>query len=184
MIKRIIPYAHDMIKEYVNPNSIVVDMTVGNGNDTLFLSKIAYKVYGFDIQEIALTKTKKLLSDSDISNVELIKDNHFFFDNYIDKDIDCFVFNLGYLPGGNKSLTTQSENTYRTILKCLNNLSDNGLVSITLYPGHPEGKIESDYLNEQLLKLPSNEYNVLKYQMINKNNSPYNIFIEKLKVKK
>ena len=46
-MKRIIPFGHDVILEHIDKNSIVIDATVGNGNDTLFLAKHAKQVFGF-----------------------------------------------------------------------------------------------------------------------------------------
>ena len=38
---RIIEFAHKIIKDKVSGKDICVDMTIGNGNDTLFMAKIA-----------------------------------------------------------------------------------------------------------------------------------------------
>ena len=74
-----------------------IDFTMGNGNDTLTLSKVAKKVYSFDIQELALKNTKELIKD--INNVELILDSHENFDKYVNNyDIGLkFVFNLFFI---------------------------------------------------------------------------------------
>ncbi len=48
----------------------VVDATVGNGNDTLLLARLASFVYGFDIQKEAINNTDSLLK-----KVELITIN-------------------------------------------------------------------------------------------------------------
>ena len=50
--------------ENITKNDFVVDMTVGNGNDTLFLSNISKKVFGFDIQGVAIENTKTLLKEN------------------------------------------------------------------------------------------------------------------------
>ena len=39
------------LTEVVTQDDIVVDATMGNGHDTLFLAKLAKQVYAFDIQE-------------------------------------------------------------------------------------------------------------------------------------
>ena len=58
-MKRVIEFAHELAKEKVNTNDICVDMTIGNGNDTLYLSKTVEsgKVFGFDIQDKAIKNT-------------------------------------------------------------------------------------------------------------------------------
>ena len=45
--------AHAFLSEVITKEDIVVDATMGNGHDTLFLAQLAKKVYAFDIQEQA-----------------------------------------------------------------------------------------------------------------------------------
>ena len=54
MMKRPIQMSHDFLAQVLDDESIAVDATMGNGHDTLFLAKLAKKVYAFDIQEQAL----------------------------------------------------------------------------------------------------------------------------------
>ena len=180
MLERIIPFSHKKIKEYLNDNSITIDMTMGNGNDTLFLSSLSSFVYAFDIQEMALKNTEKLLKDNNVENVQLIMDSHINVKEYV-KNADCAVFNLGYLPGSDQTVTTKKEDTIKAINELLDIINPKGLIAITVYIGHEQGNIESEALLEYLTTLSSKRYNVLKYQFINKKNSPYNIFIEKLR---
>ena len=49
------------ILEHLGEGDVAVDFTMGNGGDTLFLSKTvgeSGRVYAFDIQEEALTSTR------------------------------------------------------------------------------------------------------------------------------
>ena len=55
--------SHDFLAEVLDDESIVVDATMGNGNDTAFLAGLSKKVYAFDVQEQALGKTSQRLSD-------------------------------------------------------------------------------------------------------------------------
>lgn len=180
MIKRIIPYSKSLISEYLTESSITVDMTMGNGNDTLFLAKNSKFCFAFDIQEQAIQSTKNLLNKEQIDNVKLILDSHSNIDKYITDEVDCIMFNLGYLPGGDQSITTNVDSTLVAIDKSLTLLKKKGLVSITLYPGHDEGAKEAQIITDKLNDLSSKEYNVLLYKMMNKDKSPFNIFIEKL----
>lgn len=181
MLERIIPFAHNKIKEYLTVNDVAVDATCGNGNDTLFLSKLSKHVYAFDIQEAAINNTSKLLKENNISNVSLIHDSHESFTKHDLKDIKVIMYNLGYLPGANKDTVTTYKTTINSITNGLTILQEKGLLSITVYIGHKQGKIESEKLLEFVTTLDSKKYNVLIYRMLNKNNSPYNIFIEKLR---
>ncbi len=55
----IIDIAHHLMRAYISKDDIVVDMTMGNGHDTLFLAQISQFVYAFDIQKQALETTQK-----------------------------------------------------------------------------------------------------------------------------
>ena len=63
MIKRPIHLSHDFLAQVLDDESVAVDATMGNGNDTAFLAGLAKKVYAFDVQEQALEKTSQRLSD-------------------------------------------------------------------------------------------------------------------------
>ena len=180
MLERIIPFAHSKVKEHINIDDIVVDMTAGNGNDTLFLASLCKHVYSFDIQANAISNTKNILSRNGLDNVTLIQDSHVYVSKYVKDQISCAIFNLGYLPRGDKSITTKGESTLKALDNLFPLLKPNGLVSITVYVGHPEGNKESELLEEYVSALPSNKFNVLLYKNLNKKNAPYNIFIEKI----
>ena len=98
-------------KEHINDRDIVLDATLGNGNDSLFLSKLVGskgKVYSMDIQKKALDMTREKM-DSSMSNINLILDSHENLDKYIKEKLSLVVFNLGYLPGENNEITTKSK---------------------------------------------------------------------------
>lgn len=170
---------------YIEEGHIVLDCTVGNGNDTIDLAKLvgkSGKVYGFDIQERAIIHTQRKLTQLNLDgNVELINDGHEHIDKYIDDKLDFIVYNLGYLPGGDKSIKTRSSTTIESLNKSLLLLSNNGLLLITCYIGHDGGKDEKDAVENLLISLDQNEYNVLQFNFINqKNNPPILYGVEKL----
>lgn len=140
--------------ENINKNDIVVDMTVGNGHDTLFLAGISKKVLGFDIQSIAIDNTIKLLDKNNVYNYELFCVSHDKINEVLWKykhNIKLILFNLGYLPCGDKSITTNHESTLKAVINSFDILDSNGLILIVFYP-HPEGKLEAkvvlDYLKQ------------------------------------
>ena len=94
MIKRPIHLSHDFLAEVLDDESIAIDATMGNGNDTAFLAGLAKKVYAFDVQEQALEKTSQRLSDLGIENTELILDGHENLDHYVREPIRAAIFNL------------------------------------------------------------------------------------------
>lgn len=152
---------------------LAVDMTCGNGNDTLFLAKIANKVYAFDIQKIAIEKTKTLIKEYD--NVKLFNDNHINIDKYINETIDIVIYNLGYLPGGNKNITTNSNSTISSLKKVIKLLSNKALIILEVYPHNlDEAKNLLNYT-----KTLDKSYDVLKVDLHNKINSPFLLIISK-----
>lgn len=181
---KVLAFSKKLLKEVIDKNSIVVDATAGNGNDTLFLAKTsAKKVFAFDVQNQAITNTNDLLEKNNLADkCKVILDSHENFDKYIKENIQAVVFNLGYLPNADHTITTQAETTLNTINKFITRLNVGGRIVIVVYWGHENGKVEKDTLLKELSKLDQKEIEVLVYQFINqKNNAPFVIALEKKK---
>ena len=163
-METMIEYVHNRIKR--KDYQIAIDFTMGNGHDTLFLSKVAKQVYSFDIQQEALNNTKKLIEDTD--NVNLILASHENFDCYV-KNFDVGIFNLGYLP----------DSSLQAIKKAVEYLNRKGELFLVVYIGHDEGKKESLLIEEYVASLDHISYNVALFKMMNKLSAPYVIQIEK-----
>lgn len=178
--RSILNKVHQIIENNIKPNDIVIDMTCGNGNDTLFLSNIVKKgfIYGFDIQDTAINNTKKLLDDKNIDNYKLFNESHDKIDitlkDYIGK-ISLIIFNLGYLPNGNKNITTKSITTLNALKKSLKMINNKGIILIVIY-SHEEGKKEEKDIKKYLINnnIKYNEY----HNTINEE-APYLIEIKK-----
>ncbi len=168
--------SRDIIFKNVKEGQTVVDCTVGNGNDTVLLAKqvgLKGKVYGFDIQKEALEGTLKKLTCENLDNrVRLIMDGHENIDLYINEKIDFIIYNLGYLPKGNKNIKTKKDTTLVSLKKSLDLLNDNGIILVTCYIGHEGGIEEKDGVEEFLRELNQKVYNVIKYDFINQINYP------------
>ena len=171
------------LEKIINKGDVVVDATMGNGYDTVFLSKLvgeSGKVYSFDIQELALKSTSEKLEKESIKNVELILDGHENILNYVKEKISCVIFNLGYLPKGDHSIITKPNTTIKAINNSLNILKENGIVSICIYSGHVGGNEEKEEVYNFVRKINQNDFNVLHTKFINQiNNPPELILIEK-----
>lgn len=181
---KVLKFAKRILDEKIDKNSVVIDATCGNGKDTLFLVKsAAKKVYSFDIQKIAIEKTKDLLKNEINKNkCELILDSHENFDKYVPQKVTAIIFNLGYLPSGDHTITTKADITTVAVKKMLNFLEEKGIIIITVYWGHEEGKKEKEGLEKFLKTLDQKEYEVLKYNFINqKNNPPFLFIVERIK---
>lgn len=148
--------AHTYWKECIKPGDTVIDATCGNGHDTLVLARLALEphsglLYAMDIQEKALQNTRKRLaaeiSPECLARVHFIQKCHSEFPSEIKPNsVKVIVYNLGYLPGGDKTLTTRGEVTLQSIAAGLKLLKAGGMISLTLYPGHAEGKREEQMI--------------------------------------
>lgn len=168
--------ASTIINNKVKNGDIVIDATIGNGKDTVLLARLVGdngKVYGFDIQKIAIDLTQNALQENNLlRRVILINDSHENIDNYISKKVDLVVFNLGYLPKGNHNIVTKSTTTIIALSKSIDLLNNKGLILITTYPGHAEGKKENEEIAIFLSKLNQKEFSVLKFEFMNQINNP------------
>ena len=142
-------FVHKYLKGLIKKDDTVVDMTAGNGNDTLFLAKLARKVYAFDINAEAIANTRERVKDCD--NVILIHDDHVNIDRYLNDDIKAFIFNLGYLPHSDTPDITKAEETLIAFKKAYRLLIDNGYIVITFYRGHKGGMDEYYLLTDHFI---------------------------------
>ncbi|QOX64490.1 methyltransferase domain-containing protein [Anoxybacterium hadale] len=169
-----------IIEEYIKPGDIVVDATAGNGHDTLALAKLAGtggKVYAFDVQPLALEQTKTLLEkEGYFHNCTLVLDSHENMGSHIPdhekKELSAVVFNLGYLPGGQKEMTTQAGATIAAVEQALYLIRIGGIIAVTMYPGHPEGEMERASLLHFSENLSQRQYHTAYLSFPNQKKSP------------
>ena len=179
-MKRPLEMAHDFLAQVITQEDIVVDATMGNGHDTLFLAKLAKQVYAFDIQEQALEKTSQRLQEADLTNVDLILQGHETVDQFV-TEAKAAIFNLGYLPSADKSIITQPQTTLEALDKLCHMLVKGGRIAIMIYYGHEGGDIEKDAVMDFVSQLPQQEYTATIYRTLNQiNNPPFLVMIEKL----
>ena len=179
-MKRPLEMAHDFLAQVITPEDVVVDATMGNGHDTLFLAKLAKQVYAFDIQEKALEKTSKRLQEAGLTNVDLLLQGHETVDQFV-TEVKAAIFNLGYLPSADKSIITQPQTTLEALEKLCQMLIKGGRIAIMIYYGHEGGDIERDTVLDFVSQLPQQEYTATIYRTLNQiNNPPFLVMIEKL----
>lgn len=179
MIKKVIPFAHNKLKEIITQDDYVIDGTCGNGYDTLFLARLARKVYAFDVQDLAIENTGERIKRNKLYNVKLIKDSHSNLDQYVEENVKAAMFNLGFLPGSDKRVVTKSDSTIEAIKKTQDKLVPGGMIVLTVYTGKFGGEEESNELLQYVRGLDHEHYNVIKYSYYNKSKAPYIIIIEK-----
>ncbi|MCT4597630.1 MAG: class I SAM-dependent methyltransferase [Vallitalea sp.] len=174
----------NIVKEYIKDGDSVIDATVGNGFDTVFLAESVGEngtVYGFDIQSIAINLTKEKLNENKLNErVVLIEDSHEYVNKYVNDNIKVAMFNLGYLPKGDKNVITKPDSTIKAIEKILDLLESGGLISIIAYYGHKGGMEEKDSVSKFLRELDSNKYDIISIKYENRvKNAPIIYLVRK-----
>lgn len=148
--------AHRIASQYIGSGDIVVDATAGNGFDTLFLANTVGEsglVYAIDIQACAIEIVEqKATANGLIPRIRLFQRSHSELANIIEPNhagnVSAVLFNLGYLPFGDKSLVTTPATTIPALETALNVLKPGGLLSVLVYSGHDGGKTESDSVTQ------------------------------------
>ncbi|MEC1695316.1 class I SAM-dependent methyltransferase [Schinkia azotoformans] len=190
MLKRVLPFAHSLLQAAVEEGDVTVDATVGNGHDTYVLANLVGprgKVYGFDIQQDALKNAHIRLQESELyERVELFLKSHDQIESVIPpelhKKIKAAIFNLGYLPGGDKTIVTTPDSSISAVKQLLTMMPPGGIIVLVVYHGHPEGQIERDQLIQYVKTIDQKQAQVLQYQFLNQiNHAPFVIAIEKIK---
>ncbi len=187
-MKRILDFAKSLLKKAVHAGDVVVDATLGNGYDTVFLAELVGvdgKVFGFDVQKDAIEVSKeRLIRHNLIEQVTLFHAGHEQLlanipSNHHGK-ITGAIFNLGYLPGSDKTIVTQPATTIAAIEQLLEIMAPEGIIVVVIYHGHEQGALERDSLLQYCQQLDQKTAHVLQYQFINQqNNPPFIIAIEK-----
>ena len=161
---------------YIRCGDTVVDATCGTGQDTVRLAKAAGetgRVVAFDIQEAAIGQTAARLRENGCTNTELVHGTFADMGKYVpDENAAAVVFNLGYLPGGDHSVTTTAEETLAGLEAALRAVRPGGIVTAVLYSGHEEGAREKQAVLEWAEKLDSRRFHAAFVQMINQHRNP------------
>ncbi len=180
-----IKLAHSLWEQLLKPGDLAIDATCGNGYDTIKLASLCASnesgsVLGFDIQEEAISSTKKKIPDHFIQQIELHHMNHLEIDQLVTKEsAKLIVYNLGYLPGGDKSITTKTDDTLESIKRSLPLIQRGGAISITCYPGHDEGLKEQGVLLDFASTLKAFEWCSIHHTWLNRKKGPTLLFLEK-----
>lgn len=147
----LVDQAHEILAAVIQAGDTVIDATVGNGYDTLFLAEAVGdtgKVLGFDVQQQAIENTLKFLQQKNLQHrVNLLLQSHANVVDHIPTErqqpIKAVMFNLGYLPGSDKSVTTHTSSTITALDAVLPHLARGGVVSMMAYRGHSGGAQET-----------------------------------------
>jgi predicted methyltransferase len=152
--------AHALVRAAVRAGDSAIDATAGNGHDTLFLAQCVGpngRVFAFDVQPEAIAATRAAIDAADPGialRVELIGENHANMAERLPPAIHghvaAIMFNLGYLPGGDKSVTTHVSSTVAAVQAGARLLRPGGLMTVLGYVGHAAGRVEVSALEDML----------------------------------
>jgi predicted methyltransferase len=174
-------WAQLLLEDRLQPGDTVLDATAGNGHDTLFLchkTGPSGHVYAMDVQAAAIVETRKRLSEAGISEdrFTLVNAGHETMAEAVAPEhrgeISGIMFNLGYLPGSDKTVITQTETTLTAVNAATRLLKPGGLLTLAVYPGHEGGAQEQLALTEWATALSPREFEVQHLRPVNRNASP------------
>ena len=101
---------------------------------------------------------------------------------YVDEKVALVMFNLGYLPGGDKGITTWTDTTLEAVKAALSLLEKDGLLCIIMYPGHSQGAEEKEALLRLAASLDKREYHCVRTDMVNQSGGAPEVLFITLKV--
>jgi hypothetical protein len=184
--------AHNLVRDVLFPGDFAIDATVGNGHDTSFLVEQVSPtggVFGFDIQQAAIDSTwLKMESCCNLSalteRLTLVQTSHADMAEIIPAkyhgNIKACMFNLGYLPGGDKGIITQTDSTITALNIVSRMLSSNGIITVMAYPGHKGGDLETDQVKTWCEQLDEDQFKIsIIYSSKNKESAPRLFVIRK-----
>lgn len=194
MYKPHIKQAHQFWSALVKPGDIVIDATCGNGQDSLLLAKLALqgngsekgRLFACDLQNSAIKCTYCLLNEH-LNPYELEKVSwhlgcHAQVFSKLDLNtgsVTLIVYNLGYLPGGDKTIITHPETTIKSLNEALPFVQDGGAISITCYTGHEGGQNEENAVLQFAKELNPREWLCCHYRWLNRVQAPSLLLIQK-----
>ncbi len=178
-------WARELQNGAIFPGAHVIDATMGGGGDTQALCEMVGAdghVYAFDIQPDAVERTRtRLIQANFIERAELICASHARMAEFVHEEVDAVVFNLGWLPGGDKSVTTLTDTTLIAVNAALSLLKRGGVMTICAYPGHSEGARERDALIDWAEMLDGRCYQAMMRRYLNQpENTPLMIAVERM----
>ncbi|HEX9660562.1 MAG TPA: class I SAM-dependent methyltransferase [Rhodothermales bacterium] len=167
MASFILDKAHEVVRGSVGPGDTAIDATVGNGWDTIFLARLVGpdgRVVGFDVQTTAIDAARRRLAAEDLlERCWLFEESHEAPARFLEAAgagrPAAIMFNLGYLPGGDRSITTSAATTIRSLNRMVDLLTDGGVITVVAYKGHRGATEEVDELEEWSAALDRKRFN-------------------------
>ncbi|NOQ50915.1 MAG: methyltransferase domain-containing protein [Desulfuromonadaceae bacterium] len=194
---RVVSWGHELLAEKIKKGQLAVDLTAGNGCDTLMLHRLVGEtgqVVAFDIQSAALENTRRRLVENGAvvrmrqagagklpaaAGVDLIQAGHESLADYLSLAPQGIVANLGYFPGGNPQIITRPDSTLKALRQACLLLAPGGRLAVVVYIGHPGGAEEGRLVDEFFAGLPAADFQVLQLKVNNRPEAPFLFVAEK-----
>ncbi|MCD6188161.1 MAG: class I SAM-dependent methyltransferase [Desulfuromusa sp.] len=197
VLTKVVKWGQELLSEVVQPGDLVVDLTAGNGQDTLELFRFVGstgQVIGFDIQTQALLATRDRMVSAgaqvrlhlhDIqlvpseAGIDLLAISHTEIAKVLPAAPKGVIANLGYLPGGQLELVTRPESTVSALEQTCSLLQAGGRLAVVVYPGHPGGAEEGIAVTDFFTALDPVTFQVIQLQVSNRPQAPFLFVAEK-----
>lgn len=169
-------WSHLLMEAHLRPGDLAVDATAGNGHDTLFLARLTGPeghVFAFDVQKSAIEETRRRLEQGGIAPgcFTLCHAGHETLLQHVPREqhgrISGVMFNLGWLPGSDKSVITRAQTTLTALDAALKILAPGGLLTLAVYPGHEGGLEEQSAVSQWAENLPARAFEVQQLRPVN-----------------
>ncbi len=176
--------SHLFLCSFIRDGDRAIDATCGNGHDTLLLASLVGnygRVWGFDIQQQAITETVRRVTEANLSGrVTLLHTGHEEMARHVLSPVQVVLFNLGYRPGGDRTIITRPDTTVVALTLSLCLLSTGGIIIVTVYPGHEGGLAEQSAVENWAAGLDPHSFHCWRMGQTNvARNAPYLLFIQK-----
>ncbi len=177
--------SHWLIRQHVSAaehECVLIDATVGNGQDTRLLAEIAGpagRVIGFEIQEQGLAMARARLDELEIAETAevdlLLRGHERLAETLRERKISAIhgaMFNLGYLPRAEKTVITQAETTLSALEQAEEFLAPGGIITLVLYTGHPGGAEEAAAVLEHVQALVPTRFDTAHWHSLGHRDNP------------
>ncbi|MDP0490520.1 MAG: class I SAM-dependent methyltransferase [Verrucomicrobiota bacterium JB023] len=139
--------AKRLVRDAVQAGDQVIDATLGNGHDAVFLAQLVGAhgmVHGFDVQAQAIESSRQRLREAGLlERCKLLRQGHETLADVVSHPVSAVMFNLGYLPGSDKERITQERSTVAALSSASALLRKGGVITVVCYVGHPGGLEEA-----------------------------------------
>ena len=177
---RLTELVHHTLYDQLREGDLAIDATAGNGHDTVYLATRvgeSGKVISIDIQKSAIESTRSLLSKKTLfDRVTLLLGDHSIILEQLLKEykesVSTVVFNLGYLPGSDKSVKTDAASTISALEASAMLLRPSGMLCVTTYSAHLGGEVEATTVKEWMSSKESSGWHIKSHVPVSRNLPP------------